>query len=168
MQGFLDDLNGLGDALLRSGMGREDNGVTGLQSDEGLVDNSGSGVGGRHDTSDDAHGHGDFDHFLDLVFAQDAHSLHVLDALIDLLAGEQVLGLLVLRLAVAGLFVSHLGQFFSVSGSSFRNGFDDSVHAFLPLLSVLNLSGSGSAHKGTCFLDREQILVYHVTTPLLS
>ena len=168
VQGFLNILDGSGDALLGGGMGGEDDGVAGLQGDERLVDDSGGGVGGGHHTGDDADRHGDLDHLVDLVFFKDADSLHVLDAGIDLLCGEQVLGLLVGSLAVAGLFVSHLGQFFGMSDADFGNGFDDSVDAILAKLRVLSLSGTGGTHKGTSFLYGQQILVYHLTTPLLS
>ena len=149
-------------------MGGEDHGVAGLQGDEGLVDDSGGGVGGRHDTGDDADRHGHLEHLVDLVFFKDADSLHVLDAGVDLFCGEQVLGLLVSRLAVAGLFVSHLSQFFGMSDADFGNGLDDGVDALLAELRVLSLSGAGGTHKGTSFLYGQQILVYHLTTPLLS
>ena len=168
MKGFLDVLHGGSDALLGGRMGGEDDGVARLQGDEGLVDDSGSGVGGGNHTGDNANGHGHLDHLVDLVFFKDANSLHVLDAGVDLFCGEQVLGLLVLRLAVAGFIVGHLGQFFGVGDTHFGDGFDNGIDAILAKLTIFSLGSAGGTHKGTSFLYGQQILVYHVTTPLLS
>ena len=161
MQRFLDDLHGAADALLGGGVRREHDGVASLQRNERLVDDRGGGVGGRDDARDHADGNRDFHDLVDLVLAEYAHRLHILDAGVDLLAGKQVLDLLVLGLAVAGLFVGHDSQRLGLGGRGFGNGLDHRVDAFLPQLRKLGLGGTGGAHQGTGFLDGQQILVYH-------
>ena len=109
-------------------MGGEHDGVARLDGDLRLIKGGRGGVGGGDQAGDDAHGHGDGADLLDVVPLQLAHSLHVLDVLVDTAAAEDVLDDLVLDLTEAGILVGHLGQPPGVAHAGVGNGADDVVH----------------------------------------
>ena len=111
LDGSLEHELGRGDgALGSSGVRGDDDGVAGLQADQGLEDSGGSGVGGRDDGTDDADGLGDLGDAVSLVVLEDATGLGVLVRVVDVLGSVVVLDDLVLKNATAGLLDGHLGQ----------------------------------------------------------
>ena len=101
--------SGIG-GVLGAGVRGEDDGVAGLQGDEGLEDSSGCRVGGRHYAADDAYRLGDGDGAHLVVLAQDAAGLLVFVSVIDVFGGEVVFDDLVFDDTHAGLSHCHLGQ----------------------------------------------------------
>ncbi len=91
-------------------MGGENDGVAGLQGDEGLEDGGRGGVGGGNNGGDEAHGLGNLLEAESLILLDDAAGLHILVGVVDVLGGVVVLDDLVLHHAHAGFLHGHLGQ----------------------------------------------------------
>ncbi len=96
--------------VLGAGVRGEDDGVAGLQRDQGLEDRGGGRVGGRYDTADDAYRLGDGDGTHLVIFAEDAAGLLFFVLVVDVFGGEVVLDNLVFDDTHTGLFHGHLGQ----------------------------------------------------------
>ena len=129
--GVQNDPGGLDGAALGPGVGGEDDGVAGLQGDEGLEDGGGGGVGGGDDGGDEAHGLGDLLEAEGLVLLDDPAGLHVLIGVVDVLGGVVVLDDLVLHHAHARLRNGHLGQRNTLAVGSLGGFEEDAVHLLL-------------------------------------
>ena len=108
--GLVDDLGGRDGALGCRGVRRDDDGVAGLQADEGLEDRGRSGVSGRDDRAHDADRLGDLGDAVGLVMLEHAAGLGVLISVVDVLGRVVVLDDLILEDAALGLLDGHLGQ----------------------------------------------------------
>lgn len=64
--------------------------------------------------------------------------------------------------------MSQYAESLGLGRGGFGNRLDDGINAFLSQLRELGLGGAGGADQCAGFLDGQQILVYHVTTPLFS
>ncbi len=112
-------------------MGGENDGVAGLQGDEGLEDGGRGGVGGGNDGGDEAHRLGDLLEAESLILLDDAAGLHILVGVVDVLGGVVVLDDLVLHHAHAGLLHGHLGQGDTLHVGSLGGLEEDPVHLLL-------------------------------------
>ena len=125
----------------------EDDGVAGLQRDEGLEDRGGGGVGHRGDARDDADGVGNLGDAGDLVVADDADRALLDDRVRDVLAREHVLHGLVFEQSTAGLFDGQDGEFAVVVESGDRCLAHDVVDLLLRERRVLGQSILCSCHE---------------------
>ena len=118
-------------ALLGTGMGADDDAVTGLQGDEGLKDGGRSGVGGGDNGADNTDGLGNLLGAVGGVLLDNAAGLGVLVGVIDVLSRVVVLDDLVFHHAHAGLLHSHFGQRDTLEVGSHGGGAEDFVHLLL-------------------------------------
>ena len=91
-------------------MGAQQDSVAGLQADQNLIDSSGGGVGGRSNSTNDAHGLSNTHGTSSLILRDNAAGLHVAEVVENVLGCEVVLNDLVLDHAHASLIMSHLCQ----------------------------------------------------------
>ena len=134
--------SGIG-GVLGTGVRGEDDGVAGLQGDEGLEDRGGSRVGGRYDTADDAYRLGDGDGAHLVVLAQDAAGLFIFIGVVDVFGGEVVLDNLVFDDTHTGFSHGHLGQGDTGVAGGQGGGTEDLVYLLLREAGELTL----------CFFD---------------
>ena len=161
-----DHIHRLLDAVGRTGMGGEHDGVARLHADHGLVDHRGGGIGGGHQSSHHTHRHADVHRPVLLVFCQDAVGLLVLDGLVQGHRREAVLDLLVLLPAKAGLLHRHIGQPPGVLGPGPGDGCRDGVQLLLSHDGQGPLGLSGLGQQIPDLLDRSQIFIkFHRITP---
>ena len=139
-------------AALGAGMGRKDDGIARLQRDHGLVDHRGGGIGGGHDSGDDAHRHPHVPDLARLILAQNAHGLLLPDGLVDLPGGEAVLLGLVLRIAKARLLPGEPAQLRRVPLPRLGDGGDDAVNLCLGHLRQARLGFVGFLHQASHLL----------------
>ena len=178
LQNHLGGGNGAG---LCPGVGADDNGVPGLQADQGLEDGGGGGIGGGDHRGDDADGFRDPLDAVSFVGLQDAAGPGVLVGVVNVLGGVVILDHLVLHNAHARLGHGHLCQ--RNAHLVGRNGsrLENLVHLLLAvacehllrltaalqslrkLLSIRN-DGIGLFHRASSFLELYQ---YFLTDNLL-
>lgn len=149
--GFTDDLDGLHDAAQGRGVRGKDDRVARLDGDLRLVEAGGRWVRGGDQARDHADRNG-IDAILELIVVRQlADGLHVLDILVDTLAGEDVLHDLVFDRAEVRLFlVGHLRQTLCVADARVRNGLDDFVDLFLVHQGDLTLRLLGGGDEISC------------------
>ena len=104
------DASSLDGAALCGGMGAQQDSVAGLQADQNLINSSGGGVGGRSNSTNDAHGLSNTHGTSSLILRDNAAGLHVAEVVENVLGCEVVLNDLVLDHAHASLIMSHLCQ----------------------------------------------------------
>ena len=108
--GVTHDAGGFSGALLGERVEAEDDRAAGLQRDQRLEDRGGGRVGDRGHAGDDADRLGDLVDAHDVILTDDADGALASQVVGHMLAGEDVLGGLVLHQATAGLLDGHLGQ----------------------------------------------------------
>ena len=104
------DASSLDGAALCGGMGAQQDSVAGLQADQDLIDSGGGGVGGRSNSTNNAHGLCDTHGTSSLVLFDNTAGLLVAEVVEHMLGSIVVLDNLILDHAHAGLIVSHLCQ----------------------------------------------------------
>ena len=104
------DPGGFDRALLSERMEAEDNRAPGLQGDQRLEYGGGGRIGHRGDTGHDTNGLSHFNNAVHIILVDDAHRALLGQVVGHMLAGEDVLGGLVLDQTTPRLLDGHLGQ----------------------------------------------------------
>ena len=146
-------------ALQCRGMGGEDNCVTSLDRDHGLVNRSRSGVGGRNDTHDQTHGISNFHHLVHGILMDDAGALHILDVIIYDRGCHVVLVGLILNLTKTGLLNCHLCQHHSVFLCDTNHVLQNFVNLLLRIIRQLIGCDLAQTSQITRLLNGLQIII---------
>ena len=156
------DIQCLADGLLRSGMGREHDGIAGFHRDQCLIYGSRYRTCCRTERSNDAHGHTDIHKALLRIVLDHSDAASAAKLLPEIGADKVILGVLILPVAEIRLIRRQDRQFLDMRHHRVRHGFHDGVQLFLreqcqPLLCVVCIF-----RQNTCFLDGEKIVIYDI------
>ena len=163
--GLQNEHDGFPGGLGRTGVGRKDSAVSGLEANQCLEDGCGGGVGSGHYAGHNAQGFRYLAVAVHGVVGYHAAGGHVLVLVIDVFRGKVVLDDLVFHNAHACLLDSHAGKVYAVGCSHCRCVVEDGVHLFLGVGRVDLLGLDYALDQGVklfCF----GLLLFHVSCPL--
>ena len=146
-------------ALVRARMRAEHNGVPRFERNQDLVNGRGGGIGGGQDGRHHAHGNADLHHLFFRQLAQNADGFHAAHAPRQPVGAQQILDVLVLGVAVAGLFDRHVGEALGIGARHGSHALDDGVNPLLGKGAVFEPGGIGLLDLGADLLDREKVFV---------
>ena len=146
-------------ALVRARMRAENDGVARFERNERLVNRRGSGIGSGQNGRHHSHGNAHLHHFFFRQLAQYADRLHAPHAPRQPVRAQDVLDVLILGVAVAGLFHRHLGETPGIGARGGPHPLDDGVDLLLGKATVFEPCGIGLLDLGADLLDREKVFV---------
>src|SRR5450756_2794780 len=155
-------------ALERAGVRADDDGVAGLEGDQGLRHGRGGGIGGGQNGRHHAHRHADLDNLFVGEFAQNADRLDAAHSPRQPVAVQQILDVLVFGVAIAGLFDGQIGQAFGVSARRRGHALHNGVHLLLRIRAVFLPGGERLFDFGADLLYGQEIFVFEHGPLLLA
>ena len=156
------DIQSFANGMLRPGMGGEDNGIAGLNSDHGLVNRGGNRAGGRTESNDDSYRNPHIHGFLLGILPDDSNAVHPSEICLQVLADKSILNKFVLPSAIIRFLTGHHGQVLGMFFNFLGHVLHYRIQFFLRKGSQDFLGLAGIFRKDPGFLDGEQVIIDNI------